>query len=41
MSDGYGTPIRLHFDAGILGGLFGGNPFPSMEFQALSISLSV
>ncbi len=41
MSDGYGTPIRLHFDAGILGGLFGGNPFPSMELQALSIALSV
>tara|TARA_Y100001938_G_C8080820_1_gene428941 strand:- start:1179 stop:2432 length:1254 start_codon:yes stop_codon:yes gene_type:complete len=41
MSDGYGTPIRLHFDAGILGDLFGGDPFPPMELQALSIALSV
>ena len=38
MSDGYGTPIRLHFD----GGLFGGDSvFPPMELQALSIALSV
>lgn len=41
MSGGYGTPIRLHFDSGVLGGLFGGNPFPPMELQALSIALSV
>ena len=45
MSEGYGTPIRLHFDAGIqsglFGGLFGGDPFPPMELQALSIALSV
>ena len=39
MSDGYGTPIRLHFDSGLFG--FGGDPFPSMELQALSIALSV
>ena len=41
MSDGYGTPIRLHFDVGMLGSLFGGDPFPPMELQALSIALSV
>jgi hypothetical protein len=45
MSDGYGTPIRLHFDAGILDGapfIGGGNgAFPPMELQALSIALSV
>ena len=41
MSDGYGTPIRLHFDVGILGSLFGDDPFPPMELQALSIALSV
>ena len=38
MSDGYGTPIRLHFDSGLFGV---GDPFPSMELQALSIALSV
>ncbi len=45
MSDGYGTPIRLHFDGGILSGVpffgFGDDPFPPMELQALSIALSV
>jgi|14_taG_2_1085336.scaffolds.fasta_scaffold00037_2 hypothetical protein len=45
MSDGYGTPIRLHFDAGLLDGvpfIGGGNgAFPPMELQALSIALSV
>ena len=41
MSDGYGTPIRLHFDVGMLGSLFGDDPFPPMELQALSIALSV
>ena len=42
MSDGYGTPIRLHFDAGHLASLFGvGDVFPPMELQALSIALSV
>lgn len=36
--DGYGTPIRLHFD----GGLFGGDSsFPPMELMALSLALSV
>jgi len=42
MSDGYGTPIRLHFDGGIghkIG--IGDKPFPPMELQALSIALSV
>tara|TARA_R100000278_G_scaffold122307_2_gene108150 strand:+ start:89 stop:1336 length:1248 start_codon:yes stop_codon:yes gene_type:complete len=46
MSDGYGTPIRLHFDGGILRDVanfvgFGDDPFPPMELQALSIALSV
>lgn len=43
MSDGYGTPIRLHFDAGHLNGVFGlgADVFPPMELQALSIALSV
>ncbi|MAN60908.1 MAG: hypothetical protein CMI60_03070 [Parvibaculum sp.] len=43
MSDGYGTPIRLHFDAGHLNGIFGlgADVFPPMELQALSIALSV
>ncbi len=45
MSDGYGTPIRLHFDAGHLSGIgnfFGiERTFPPMELQALSIALSV
>jgi|TARA_Y100000015_G_C2392292_1_gene90803 hypothetical protein len=42
MSDGYGTPIRLHFDGGVghkIG--LGDKPFPPMELQALSIALSV
>ena len=46
--DGYGTPIRLFFDSGILGDNaiadflgFGGEPFPPMELMALSIALSV
>ena len=42
MSDGYGTPIRLHFDGGLghkIG--LGDKPFPPMELQALSIALSV
>ena len=46
MSDGYGTPIRLHFDGGILSDALnffniGDEPFPPMELQALSIALSV
>ena len=45
MSDGYGTPIRLHFDGGALSDLFGdflgADVFPPMELQALSIALSV
>ena len=46
MSDGYGTPIRLHFDGGILSDALnfiglGDDPFPPMELQALSIALSV
>tara|TARA_R100000406_G_scaffold16888_2_gene10554 strand:- start:4987 stop:6213 length:1227 start_codon:yes stop_codon:yes gene_type:complete len=46
MSDGYGTPIRLHFDGGLgmdLLGELGADvaPFPPMELQALSIALSV
>ena len=46
MSDGYGTPIRLHFDGGLGQDLLdvvglGAAPFPPMELQALSIALSV
>jgi hypothetical protein len=46
MSDGYGTPIRLHFDGGLGMDLLAGlgadiAPFPPMELQALSIALSV
>ena len=38
--DGYGTPIRLHFDSGLIDA-WSSTPFPPMELQALSIAMSV